>query len=364
MEKVILTSGGTGGHIFPALAVAEELRNKYPDIQLLFVGSLYGPEKELTRKWDIPFIGLDVRGFLGRGLKAVPAFIKMLRAIYRSNKIMKDFTPDCLAGFGGYASFAPALAAFLNKIPFLIQEQNAVAGTGNRVLARFADRVCVTMPDTRGVGLNPYISGNPVRKIFNSVHSNRLKRKPERNLLVLGGSQGAQALNNFVRENITFFNDNNISVWLQTGKKDFERIRENFPAGNSEQFRISPFIEHMEEAYEWADLVLCRSGASTIAELSICGLPAMFVPFPFAIHDHQTRNARTLADAGAAILLPESELNSPDSRDIILRLISDTEKLGQMGNASYRLARKNAAELIVNCMEDILSKKKDSRPHE
>lgn len=357
MEKVILTTGGTGGHIFPALSVAEELRKRRPDIELLFMGSFYGPEKGLAAKWNINFEGLNVRGFLGRGPRAVPAAFNMLKALFLAGYKIKKFKPDIVAGFGGYASFAPVTAAWLGGTPVLIHEQNAVAGACNRLLSRLAARVCVSMKGAFGPNEKAVVTGNPARKIFNDVYQKRLTRKKAgKNLLVIGGSQGASALNKFILKNLDAFIRAGVSVRHQTGERDLEATRAAYRERNLDPSRVSAFIENMAGEYEKADVILCRAGASTIAEVCLCGLPAVFVPFPAAIHDHQTKNAWALKEAGAALLITEPELNRDDAVSSILKLFSNSEKLNEMGAAAYKLAGKDAAARLVDCMEEILKR--------
>lgn len=356
MEKVILTTGGTGGHIFPALAAAEELRARRPGIELLFIGSLYGPEKELAAKWGLPFAGLNVRGFLGRGPKALAAAVKMLKALGEAKSIIKRFNPDLVAGFGGYASFAPVAAAWLSRKPVLLHEQNAVAGAGNMLLSRLADKVCVSIPGTSGMGKEAFVTGNPTRKIFKAVYERRKGKAGGKNLLIIGGSQGARALTKFICANLGRLAGGGISVRLQTGSRDLEGAREAFAKHGLDPGRAQAFIDNMAEAYEWADLALCRAGASTIAELCVCGVPSVLTPFPAAIHDHQTKNAKALADAGACLLIPEAELDSAEAISQIAALISNEGKLTEMGAAARSLARENAAALLADRMEEMLKK--------
>lgn len=365
MEKVILTTGGTGGHIFPALAVAEELRKRYPKIELLFIGSLYGPEKRLAEKNGLAFEGLNVRGFLGRGFRAVPAALNMMKSIWQARKLIKKFNPDVVGGFGGYASFAPVVAAWLGKKPIIIHEQNAIAGAGNRFLSRLADKICVSIPGTKGLGAKALISGNPVRAVFGEVYHKRLDKKGKgKNLFILGGSQGAHALNKFIIENLSTFVREGINLRHQTGEKDLHLAREAYIHANLDPGQAFAFIDDMAEAYEWADLILCRAGASTIAEICACALPTIFVPLPIAIYDHQTKNARALEKAEAALLIPEAELKEDNTIRIILDLLNDQEKLQSMGKAAYKLAKPDAAGILVDCMEEIAKKAKSHKNHE
>lgn len=359
MEKVILTTGGTGGHIFPALAVAEELRDRYPGIQLLFMGSFYGPEEKLAREWNIPFKGFNVRGFLGRGMRAAPAALNMMKAIVEAGIAIAGFKPDIVAGFGGYASFAPMLSACGLRKATLLHEQNAIAGSGNRFLGKLVDKVCVSLPGTAGFNSETIVTGNPVRKTFQEVENRRQKKGAAgKNILVLGGSQGAHALNQFVCKNLRRFRDAGITVMHQTGEKDFENCRKAYQGLGMETSLLNPFIKDMASAYTWADLAICRAGASTIAELCACGLPAVFVPFPQAIHDHQTKNAKAVEDGGGAIVINEKSLDKDDALNEIIQLLDQRGRLDAMGRATKKIARTNAAAKLVDAMESLVDKGK------
>lgn len=364
MEKVILTTGGTGGHIFPALAVAEELRKRNPAIDILFMGSFYGPEADLAQKWNIPFKGFNVRGFLGRGVKSIPASWKMFMAMLEAFQHIRGYEPDIVAGFGGYASFAPVFAAKILRKPILLHEQNAIAGSGNRFLGHLADTVCVTVPNTEGFGKNVSETGNPVRKVFNEVYEKRRgKTAKGKKLLVIGGSQGAHALNRFISDNLESFREAGVTIRHQTGERDLAATRECYLSKGLDASCVSAFIDDMAGAYEWADVILCRAGASTIAELCACGLPAIFVPFPAAIHDHQTKNAKAVVKNGGGIMVPESELQDEVSLKRILELLNNTSLQCQMGEATRKMARMNAASLLVDRMADTVAKRKSEKRH-
>lgn len=359
MEKIILTTGGTGGHIFPALAVAEALKEINPQVELLFIGATYGPEKDLAKSANISFVGLEGRGILGRGFAAIPAAFENLRAIARAVKIIRDFSPCAVAAFGGYACFPTAVASLLCKRPLLLHEQNAIPGTSIKLLAKRAATVCVSLPQTEGLGRALVLTGNPVRRnVRQSQHEIRHKSK---RILVLGGSQGAHALNEAIIAILPFLKDNHVEILHQTGTKDYERTRQAYADVGIDPGSVQPFIEKMGEAYSWADLAICRAGASTIAELCIAELPSILVPFPAAIHDHQTKNARVVADAGGALLVPESRLDQLQAT--IQELLSEPHKLGEMSRACTSLARPDAALLVAREIMK-LCPTSNNRPHE
>lgn len=339
MEKVILTTGGTGGHIFPALAVAQALRDLNPDVKLLFIGGNYGPEKEMVSRAGIPFEGLDARGILGRGWRALPALTEDFKAVFKAMSLIRSFGPCAVAAFGGYASFAPAVAAAILHKPLLLHEQNAIAGMSNKILSRFARQICLSLPNTEGIGRPGVVTGNPVRSEM--ANAGRQKNIPGKRLLILGGSQGAHALNQWVVENLSALQAAAVELRHQTGTKDLEWVRTAYAANGYDPQCAQAFIHDMSSVYAWADMALCRSGASTVAELCLAELPAILVPFPSAIRDHQTINARSLEQAGAAKLLPEADLSQ--ALPLILDLLVNREALGQMSRATASLARPDAA---------------------
>ncbi len=351
MDNIILTTGGTGGHIFPALAVAEELRRRNPNANLLFVGSLYGPEERLMRQAGIPFEGLPVRGLLGRGFKAVGAGAQMALAVVKAVGILRRFKPDVVAGFGGYAAFAPMLAARILGVPGVLHEQNAIAGASNRFLAQLARRVCISLPNTSGFDMKKCVfTGNPVRAAVSAVGQVDRHRQTRR-LLVMGGSQGAHALNAFMLENLAEFRGAGVEIRHQTGLTDEGSVRAAYMAAGYAPECVSAFIDDMAGAYAWADVALCRAGASTVAELCAAGLPSVLVPFPYAIHDHQTRNAEVLTRSGAAVLVPEGRMAVQRMSDILLRLLTMPGEREPMAAAALAAARPDAAARVVAVLE-------------
>lgn len=348
MDKIILTTGGTGGHIFPALAVAEVIRKNNPSAKILFIGSNYGPESRLVGAAGLDFYGLSARGLLGRGFKAIPAAAMLAKSFFEARRVIREFAPSIIAGFGGYASFAPAMAAKSLGIPLLVHEQNAIAGMGNRFLGRFADAVCVSQPNTEGLPATAILTGNPVRE--------RIKRKAYdgsgKRLLILGGSQGARGINKFMAENLTLFRRAGARIWHQCGEKDYGQLKEIYAKDGDAAWRLTPFIENMGEAYEWADLAVSRAGATAIAELCAVGLPAALVPFPAAIRDHQTLNAKNLQKAGGALLIPEKDLDKAWAEKIT-ELLGNKPALKQMASRAATLGKKDAAERISIEMQKI-----------
>jgi UDP-N-acetylglucosamine--N-acetylmuramyl-(pentapeptide) pyrophosphoryl-undecaprenol N-acetylglucosamine transferase len=343
-KRVILTTGGTGGHIFPALAVAEALRAQ--GAACLFVGSRHGPEAGWAAKAGLEFVGLPVRGVLGRGLRSLAALAGMAVSVGKALALVRRWKPDVAAGFGSYASCAPLFAAAILGVPVLVHEQNAVPGLTNRLLGRLAKRICLSLP----VGDDVFArrkcvrTGNPVRASI--LRARDLPARGERKaprLLVVGGSQGAKAINSVILAGLPRLFDAGIELRHQTGKADYERVAAGYAAFGYKTAAVTPFIDDMAEAYAWADLVLGRAGATSVAELAVAGKPALFIPFPYATHDHQTRNAQAVCNVGAAMMITEKELAHKDAVGTLLMLLADRDQLGVMSRAALASASPDAA---------------------
>lgn len=351
MEKILLTTGGTGGHIFPALAVAEALRARHPGIRILFVGSQYGPEARLAAQAGVEFAGLPVRGLVGRGWRGIAAAARMPAACGQAVRLIRRFRPDAAAGFGGYAAFAPLLAARLCGVPCVLHEQNAVAGASNRLLGRLAGTVCLSLEGTRGFAPEKCVlTGNPVRAAVAAV-GERPRAFTHRRLLIMGGSQGAHALNVYVMEQLARLREAGVEVRHQTGKADCEAVRAAYAAAGFPEECVSPFIDDMASVYAWADVALCRAGATTVAELCAAGLPAVLVPFPHAAHDHQRGNAVALSRVGAARWLAEERMREEGLLEGVIRLLDAPDERRRMSEAARRAARPQAAEAVCEVLE-------------
>ena len=351
ISRLVVTTGGTGGHIFPALAVAAEVRRREPEARVLFLGGS-GPEGELARKAGLDFLALPASGVLGKGLKALLATVWVGRSVILATRALRRFAPQAVIGFGGDAGFCPVLAAALLGIPAAVHEQNSVPGVTNRILGRLVRRVFVSFED-HGRHFPPakvVRSGNPVRAEIAAVaHTPGAGR----NLLVLGGSQGAKALNDMVVAALPRLLAARVNVLHQAGRADEQRIRDAYRAGGADDARVQGFVEDMAGAYAWADLAVCRAGASTIFELAATGTPSVLVPFPFAAHDHQRVNARHLESLGAAVLADQKDLDGESLAKIVLGLLGDGAKLADMGRAARGFARPDAAAEIVDGLEEL-----------
>lgn len=291
----------------------------------------------------------------------------MLKAIKESYSLLGKEKPHAVIGFGGYACFATVFAAKLRGIPCLIHEQNAIPGLANKVLAYFVDCICLSLPDTNHV-FNPkkcVLTGNPVRAEIASInleekrrYKNSLNSKEQKNLFIMGGSLGATAINSLAIELLNKLLDHNISIVHQCGEKDFPRVQEAYKSHGFTQEQINKtlfaFIDDMATCYKKADLALCRAGATSIAELTATGTPAIFIPFPYAANDHQTANAKILEKENAALVFSEEELKNKDISHIVLDLLTkNNTNLELMANKSYQLANVNAAQKVS---EEILKR--------
>lgn len=368
IENIILTTGGTGGHIFPALAVAEEIHKRNPKADILFLGSKYGVEADVVTKAGYRFAGLPARGIMGKGLRGVGNALAMFRSVTSSIFLMRRLNPQLVLGFGGYAAFAGTYAASLRHIPCAIHEQNAFPGLANKVLGKKVNKVFLSMPDAASFFPEDKIveTGNPVRadiaQMAATFEERRLKKttRATRHLLVLGGSQGAGPINKGMAAIIHKLSEDTIEVWHQTGKNDYEAVRKAYRDAGVEHVRVEAFINDMAQAYDWADMVLCRSGASTLAELAAVGLPSLLVPLPHAAQDHQRHNARGMEKYRASKILEQSDFATDETvlLTTICQLMHDEKALDLMGQAAYSLANPFAATTIVDELIKLLRQAK------
>jgi UDP-N-acetylglucosamine--N-acetylmuramyl-(pentapeptide) pyrophosphoryl-undecaprenol N-acetylglucosamine transferase len=344
--RVIIAGGGTGGHVIPALAIAQELQSRYR-ADVLFIGTARGIETRL-----VPAAGYQLElitvGALNRVDLATRAktLLDLPRAIAQSARVITEFRPDVMIGVGGYASGPAMIAASFMNVPMMAFEPNVIPGIANRLVAPMVRAAAVHFPATQRYFRNAVVTGVPVRREFFHVPP-RLPDAPL-TLLVFGGSQGAHAINVAVMESLTPLAKAVPGIHLihQTGEKDYEAAQDAAArAGISAQ--VSRFIDDMPDAFAHADLLLCRSGASTVAEITAAAKPAIFVPLPTAADDHQRHNAETLANANAARLLPQAELTSGRLAGELASLLTDRARLQQIGAAARQFAHPHAAEEIA-----------------
>ncbi|MCP5338772.1 MAG: undecaprenyldiphospho-muramoylpentapeptide beta-N-acetylglucosaminyltransferase [Steroidobacteraceae bacterium] len=344
---ILIMAGGTGGHVFPALALARALQER--SFEVVWLGTRRGIESRLVPAAGIPVEWVSIGGLRGKGIATLLlAPFRLLRALWESLAVMRRRRPLVVVGLGGFVSGPGGLAAWLARRPLVIHEQNAVAGLTNRLLARFAREVLVAFPGAFAGQRATREIGNPVRREFFALPSPELRyagRSGPLRLLVVGGSQGAARLNTIVPQALARLAPHlPVEVRHQAGERWLEPARTAYATARVAA-EVVPFIDDIATAYAWADLVVCRAGALTISELAAAGVPAVLVPFPAAVDDHQTRNAGFLVAQGAAVLLPERELTPERLAAEIAAL--DTARLQDMAGRARALARPHAtAELV------------------
>lgn len=363
--KVIISGGGTGGHIFPAVAIANEIKARHADAEILFVGALGKMEMEKVPKAGYEIEGLPVVGFNRSNLIANLGFpVKLIQSLWRAYKIVKNFKPDMAIGVGGFASGPTLAMANLLGIKTLIQEQNSYAGVTNKILGKRASKICVAYPGMEAFfPANKIVfTGNPVRKdIFPSKISPEnarafFKLDPnKKTLLVIGGSLGAKSINQAIAKSVQSFVAQGIQVIWQTGKPFIAEAQAVVASLNSPNIYVADFIYDMHEAYAAADLVVSRAGALSVSELAILAKPSILVPYPFAAEDHQTQNAKTLSDKNAAILIPDDKIGALIEK-AVLELASDSAKTDQLASEIAYFAKPNAAKDIVDLIQAIIKK--------
>lgn len=361
MDKrpVLIMAGGTGGHVFPALTVAEKLINL--GIPVIWLGTKSGLEAKIVSQAGIPIELIRITGLRGKKIVDLMCHIPLvLTAVIQALKILKKWQPRVVLGMGGFVSGPGGLAANLLRIPLVIHEQNAVPGLTNRILASTAVKILTAFPNTfpyKKIIKKTLLVGNPVRACITNLlpplqrFANRTGRT---RLLILGGSQGAAALNNLVPRALALLKYEELpEVWHQSGPKLLEETVIAYQAV-SIQPKITAFIEDMHQAYSWADLVLCRAGAITISELAAAGIGSILVPFPFAVDNHQTYNAQFLEQTGAAYLCQQVILDATGLALLLRKLLSNRDLLLKMAEAARKMAKPAAADCVAMvCLEQL-----------
>lgn len=349
--NVLIMAGGTGGHVFPALACAREFRARGYSVHWL--GTPRGIENELVPAAGLPLHLINVSGLRGKSkLALLKAPFQLLKALWQARKVVRELEPVCVLGMGGYLTGPGGLAARLCGAPLIIHEQNAVAGTANRSLVPFASRVCEAFPNTFAGSAKRRTTGNPVREeLFLETPRAALRNRRPR-LLILGGSLGAEPLNKLLPAALARVPaELRPEVFHQAGKQHDAITAERYRAVGVEA-QVAPFIKDMARAYAWADLVVCRAGALTVSELAAAGLPSFLVPLPHAIDDHQTRNADYLASEGAAVLLPQRSTDAAALAAQLTEVLMHPERLNDMARTARRLAKPDATRSVVEtCLE-------------
>ena len=347
-RTILIMAGGTGGHIFPALAVAEKMRER--GWRVVWLGNLEGMEAKLVPQHGFETVWVKFGALRGKGImRKLLLPLNLLRGFWQAQKAIRQVQPNVVLGMGGYITFPGGMMAALLGKPLVVHEQNSVAGLANRVLAGVADRIATGFPEVLAKGV---WVGNPVRPEIARIAPPAERfagRDGALHLLVIGGSLGAQALNEMVPQAMALLGAGDLpQIVHQAGEKHIEALKANYAAVGVQAHCVS-FIEDMAGAYEWADLVICRAGALTVAELAAAGVASILVPFPHAVDDHQTGNARFLVNVGGAFLLPQGEL-TPEAIALIRNY--SRGQLLEMAEKARSLAKPDATEEVANiCAE-------------
>ena len=358
--KIVISGGGTGGHIYPAIAIARKILEKNKDSQILFVGAKGRMEMEKIPEEGFSIIGLDVVGIQrSLTLKSILKNLKfpflLLKSLKNAKKILEDFNPDVVVGVGGYASGPTLRMAHTLKIPTLIQEQNSYAGLTNKWLSKKANKICVAYEN-----MNQFfdeskliLTGNPVRKDIENLNSkvDEAKKyfnvlKSEKVILVLGGSLGAMSINEGIIKSISILNDQPVKLIWQVGKRYFNKINDQLTQINMKNIHPFPFIKRMDLAYAVSHIVISRAGALSISELTLAGIPSILVPSPNVSEDHQTKNAMSLVSKSAAILVKDDQTEKLLS--VAIELLKNKEQLTQISKNAKNLGKPNATNDIVS----------------
>lgn len=362
--KLIIAGGGTGGHLFPGIAVAEEFLSRDPANEVLFVGTERGIEARAVPAAGYPLELISAAGIRGKGpLSQIKGTAMMVFGYAQSRKILKSFRPDMVLGVGGYASLPMVLAASGMRIPRFIHEQNAIPGQTNRLLARFASKVFITLEESARYfpSATTLLTGNPLRRqildVIEKVPTcdNKAGIDPESTdefrLFIFGGSQGAHAINAAMIAALPFLQESKIRLAIthQTGEKDCTEVTAAYRAADVEA-KVTAFISDMAAEYTQADLIICRAGATTIAEVAACGKTCLFIPFPHAVDDHQRKNAEALLKKDACFMMLERELTGESLAESIRTLAEDPDLVRRTGELAFNLARLDAAGIIVDEM--------------
>jgi len=354
--KLLLAGGGTGGHLFPAISLAEQLKHEEPQSEILFVGTERGLEARMLPELGWSLKTIEMSGWAGLGFLArLKVLGKLIKSFNQSRTILREFAPEVVIGVGGYASVPVLLAAKTLGIPYLVHEQNAWPGLANRLLGHWAKRVCLSFDEADRAfhSSATVLTGNPVRSAMESCPN---IQEDKVCLLVFGGSQGARAINRAVVAALP-----NLSEWRekleivhQSGQLDYEETVRGYQENGWPNADVQPFIVDMAHAYEKATLIVCRAGATTLAELTACGRPAVLVPYPHAAAGHQAVNAQAMAAKGAALMMEEADLTPERLAKLIGGLLHDRTSLMTMAGSAKRLARRGAATRILQECRTVL----------
>jgi UDP-N-acetylglucosamine--N-acetylmuramyl-(pentapeptide) pyrophosphoryl-undecaprenol N-acetylglucosamine transferase len=347
-KRILVMAGGTGGHVFPALAVAKYLAQQ--GWQVRWLGTADRMEARLVPQYGFDIDFIDIKGVRGNGLvRKLAAPFKVVRSILQAKAVIAEFKPDVVLGMGGFASGPGGVAAKLAGVPLVLHEQNAIPGMTNKLLSRIASQVLCAFQNTF-TKVKAKVVGNPIRRELIALGTEPKQVADDAlKVLVVGGSLGAKVFNDLMPEVVAALSkQQSITVWHQVGKDNLASVKAAYQQqGQDGGVNVAEFIDDMEAAYRWADVVLCRAGALTVSELAAVGLPSILVPYPHAVDDHQTRNAQVLVEAGAAFLLPQAILDVNKLVGKLQLLANDRAELAHMGQRARDVAVLDATEQVA-----------------
>ena len=365
--RIIITGGGTGGHIYPGISLAREFQSRDKNNEIIFVGTEHKMESEIIPQEGFRFLGLRVKGIERKfSLESLSALFLFLGSLFTSYGIIKDFKPDLVIGTGGYVSGSVALVSSLLGIPTFIHEQNVVPGITNQFLSLTGKKVFTSFPESAGYFWKKeriVFLGNPIRKSIWQGNKEKIIKEnnldsAKKTILVFGGSKGASTINKMVLHSLYLIEE---SIWLEwqvliiSGEEDFKNLTEKVTKSPfKETVRVLPYLHNIEDAYDLADLVVCRAGATTIAELSAKGIAAILIPYPYATGNHQLYNARFLESNLAALIIEEKELNREKLAAELSKLLTDNKRLDLLARNSKKLGKRKAAQDIVDNIYDYM----------
>jgi len=356
--KVLIAGGGTGGHLFPGIALAEELKRRDPENISVFIGTKGGIESRVIPKEGFELRNIDIKGLKGKPpIEKICNLFLIPKSVYQSILLIKEYNPELIIGMGGYASAPVIFAAVLTGIKTAICEQNTIPGITNRVMAGFVNRVFISFPETKHLSSTKKTryTGNPVRKRLIDGASKQKVGKGKFTLLILGGSQGAHSINENMLNALDYLMPvkESLKIIHQTGDTDYHRVCQAYEEKVFDS-ETKNFIDNMAEAYAEADLVLCRAGATTISELTVYGKASLLVPYPFAANNHQEINAKVLSNRGAAKMVLNGDLSGKNLAEMITGLASNPVTLSKMAKEASKLGKPKASEDIVDSCYELL----------
>lgn len=355
--RVLIAAGGTGGHIYPGIAVAKEIMRRDSASAVRFVGTARGLETKLVPDNGFELSTIDSAGLKNVGLAGqIKGLLVLPKSFLEARKLIKEFKPDVVIGAGGYVTGPVLLMASLMRIPTMVMESNALPGFTNRQLARFVNKAALTFEEAKKFfGNKGVVTGNPVRKEFFDIQPKKREGDAFR-LLIFGGSQGARAINNAMVAALPFLKEHEgrLRITHQTGEPDFETIKKGYAEANWNGAEVTKYISNMPEHFAANDLILCRAGATTCAELSAAGKAAIMIPLPTAADDHQRKNAEALQDAGAAKMILQKDLSGEVLAEELKSLMNAPEDITSMEEKARTMARADAAEITVDLIEGLI----------